>query len=506
MLRILRSAFAAFGLVFASTTAASAIDGHWQPPNIGPTAATLPEVLASRDRARGKGAGDSDQRIERWTIRTAGDTLATLVSVRNENLRFDTTIGGVTYSEGRADDARWRRTPNGLVRQIGADVQGDQLDRWPLALFPYAVTDCRLLGVTTDDPRRYVVEYRPAHDSPHWFFYDASSGALTNETVREGSRTYTFTFSDSRTTGGATRPFAWHTGGWGGDEDVTVDDVEPRDVPAASVALPASNSEELATFEGPSVRLPAHFDDARNRIYVDGAVNGHRARFIFDTGTTQILIDAAAARRFGIQTVLGHGIAGDVSTGPVQFKDLAIETTSLDRFGADGIVGYDYFAGHIVHLDYGRERVTFERRDTFTAPPGAYEMDANYNEGMPLAPATIGGLTSRRIALDTGSYGILFLRALYAGRNLTPTQLGFSGFGNVSEIGFLEGAITIQAATVASVTFAGATFKDSAVSLEIQNPSDAVDFPIDGIFGTGLLARYEWWFDYDGGHCWLRYI
>jgi hypothetical protein len=502
----LGAALAAFVLAFATVSPVRAVDGHWQPPNIAPATATLGEVLALRDRAASPAAPGYGRRIERWTVRSADATLATVVSVRDENLRFDTTIDGSTYSEGRAGGARWRQTPNGLVRVIGADVQGDQLDRWPLAIFPYDAGECRLLGVTTGQPRRYVVEYRPAHDSPHWFFFDATSGALTNETVREGSRTYGFAFSDFRTNAGTTRPFAWHTDGWGGSEDVTVDGIEQRDVLPGTVALPASRSDELATFDGPSVQLPAHFEDTLKRIYIDGTINGHRMRFIFDTGTTQILIDAVAAQRFGIRPVLGHGIAADVSTGPVHFKNVAIETTSLDRFGADGIVGYDYFAGHIVHLDYENERVTFERRDGFAAPDKAREMDVDYSEGMPLAPATIGGQASKRIALDTGSFEIEFLRPLYAGRNLTPAQLGLGDFGRVSAIGFLEGGITIQAATAASITFAGTDFSDTRVWFEIQNTGDAVDFPIDGIFGAGVLERYEWWFDYDGGRCWLRHF
>jgi len=38
----------------------------------------------------------------------------------------------------------------------------------------------------------------------------------------------------------------------------------------------------------------------------------------------------------------------------------------------------------------------------------------------------------------------------------------------------------------------------------VRNTGPAVDFPIDGIFGTQVLAQFEWWFDYDGGVAWVR--
>jgi hypothetical protein len=505
MLPVLRTAaLVAFVLTFASVTPVRAVDGHWQPPRIAPTTATLAEVFAKRDAASGTPSAAYARRVERWVVRTNGNQYETTVTVRDGDVRFDTPLAGATYSEGRAGGLRWRETPNGLVRVIASDVQGDQLDRWPLAIFPYDAADCRLIGETETEPRRYVVEYRPAHDSPHWFFFDAASGALTNETAHEGSRTYSFAFSDSRTFEGAARPFGWHTDGWGDDEDVRVDDVRPQDVAEASVALPPSRTDALATLEQSEVDVPARFD-TNQRIYIDGTINGHRAHFIFDTGTTQILIDGAAAKRFGIRNDLGHGIAGELSTGPVHFKNLAIETTSLDHFQADGILGYDYFAGHIVHLDYAHGRLSFARRDTFSAPANASEMGIDYREGMPLATAAVGPVRSSRIVLDTGSQNAVFLRPFFQTQKTTPAQLGFSLLGTTSGIGFLEGPIVVENATLPELRFAGESFRDSSVQLEIQSPAEAVDFPIDGIFGTQVLDKFEWWFDYDGSRCWVLY-
>jgi hypothetical protein len=496
------SAFAALLFFLAPWQPAGAVEGHWQPPGIEPTTATLSEVFAKRDEAAGEPAQRYARRVERWSVRTGDDHLETVVSVAGLDLRFDTAIAGATYAEGRAGGLRWRETPNGLVRVVAADVQGDQLDRWPLGIFPYRESDCRLIGETADAPKRYVVEYRPAHDWPHWFFFDRASGALTNETVREGSRTYAFAFSDFRTVDGAVRPFAWHVGGWGDEEDVTVDSAEPSEVSDSAVALPVSRTDGLATFDTDSVRVPAGFN--RGRISIDGSINGHRAHFIFDSGTTQLLLDGASARRFGIATTLGHGIAGDLTTGPVHFKNVAIQTTALANFGADGILGYEYFSGHVVHLDYLHERLSFERRDAFQAPAASHEMKLNYTEGVPLGTATIGAVTSSRIVLDTGSSYALFLRPFFVDGTVEPSGLGFQSLGALSTIHFLEGPIEVREAQLSAIAFAGVVFHDNSVQIQVQSHGDAVDFPIDGVFGTQVLDKFEWWFDYDGGRAWTH--
>jgi hypothetical protein len=493
---------ATVALLLICGTPAFALDGHWQPPGIHPTSATLASVLAARDAAAGTASPEYARRVERWTLQAGPTQLETTVTVRDADLRFQTRIAGALYVQGRAAGVRWRQTPNGLVRRIGADVQGDDLDRWPLALFPYAAADCRLLGETDEAPLRYVVEYRPEHDSPHWFFFDAASGRLTEEIEREGSRNVAFRFSVFRPIEGTLRPFAWHVNGAGGEADVAVATVDVHEIPPSAVALPASRSDALAAFEGDSADVPARF--VRNRILVDATVNGEPGVFILDTGTTQILIDAGAAHRFGIQTTLGHGIVHDLSTGPVHFKDLAVQTAELTRFGADGILGFDYFAGHIVHIDYGLHRVLFSQRGSFVAPAEARKFAVDYAEGMPLAAASVGSFSASRIALDTGSSNVVLLRYLLEHGGASLADLGILEQQRVHAASYLEGTIALRDAAVPEIVFAGVRFRDDAVQLEVRNTGPAVDFPIDGIFGTQVLAQFEWWFDYDGGVAWVR--
>ena len=131
---------------------------------------------------------------------------------------------------------------------------------------------------------------------------------------------------------------------------------------------------------------------------------GHRAHFIFDTGTTQILIDGAAAKALGSETISDMGLQVELIDGTGSFQEPCHRNDVARSFPSRRHPRVpDYSAGHIVHLDYAHGRLSFARRDTFSAPANASEMGIDYREGMPLATAAVGPVRSSRIVLDTGS-------------------------------------------------------------------------------------------------------
>ena len=490
------------GFALGAGNPAAAHNGRWEPPQIHPAAVSLDAILARIRTAAGTPLPAYDARIEHWSLRAGGATLPVIVTVRGADLRFDTVIDGATYTQGRNAGNRWRRTPNGLVRLIGADVQGDDLDRWPLASFPFDAADCAALGeASVGRTAAWVVEYRPAHDSPHWFYVDESSGRIVREVFREGSRNVTFDFTDVRTVDGANRPFAWHVSGAGGDADVAIERIDPQSVQPAAVAIPASLA-PVTVFDANPVAVPAVFEG--DRIRVNAIVNGRPGTFLFDTGTTQILLDEEAARRFGLQPVLGHAVVHEFRTGAITFHDVAVQTVPLAGFRADGILGYDYFLGHVVHVDFVRQKLQLIASETFVPPPDAYQIAANFDEAMPVVAARIGNASSSRVVLDTGSWNALVLRDFYDSDPAVLRRMGIGVVGRTHPEPFLEGTIDAASATVATIEFAGTRFVNDDIEVQVREGRDDVDFPIDAIFGTQLLDKFEWWFDYDDGRIWLR--
>jgi predicted aspartyl protease len=487
-------------LVLLVRTPVRAMGGHWEPPGLHPTAATLAAILSAYETSRGKPAADYAQRIERYSLVAGTTRLATTAYVRDADFRFHTEIAGAAYESGRSATRRWRRTPNGLVRIIASDIQGDDLDRWPLAIFPFDASDCVVAGESGGPQLLWVIQYRPEHDVPHWFYVDEKSGAIVRETFREGARIVTFAFEDFRTVDGTERPYRWHVSGAGGELDVTVEQIELLPVSVDQVALPPRGA---APFDPPidePVTVPAIFRG--RRIILEANVDGKPEAMFLDTGTTQILLDESAAREAGIRTVLGHGIASDISVGPVHLHEVAIQTVGLGGFRAQGILGYELFAGVVVHVDYRGRHVELIPRNGFEPPADAQRLDAWCEEGMPLITGRVGDRSADRFVLDTGSARVVLTRYFWEHDGGEPGLVHRTGF--LRSNGYLEGTIVVGSGEIAELAIGGVAVRKLPASVELTGQGDTVEFPLDGIIGTDVLGGFEWWFDYSGDTAWFR--
>ena len=165
-------------------TGALARDGHWEPPNISPrTAASLESVLSLHAKAVGTPVPEFAQRVEDYALVAGSDRVVSRLSLRGADFKAVTTIDGGPFASGRDAGIRWRRTPNGLTRVISADIQGDDLDRWPLSDLPFEPRDCTLFGEAELSKPAWVVEYHPEFDVSHWFYIDEASGDVVREAL-----------------------------------------------------------------------------------------------------------------------------------------------------------------------------------------------------------------------------------------------------------------------------------------------------------------------------------
>jgi hypothetical protein len=201
-----------------------------------------------------------------------------------------------------------------------------------------------------------------------------------------------------------------------------------------------------------------------------------------------------------------------MSVGTLTLNDVS---TLAIPFGIDGILGYDFFLGHVVHVDYANERVevmTHEAAEAAFTDPRNTVIGAYFDEGMPLVHAAFGSASGDRFALDTGS-PYLFVLAPFARRYgheidayWSPSVFGSGTRAHMdSEEHYLEGSIRVRARRAAAFQLGPQAFRDIVVGVEIPNDSpDAIDIPIDGIIGTDEMKYFDWWFDYDGGRIALR--
>lgn len=84
-------------------------------------------------------------------------------------------------------------------------------------------------------------------------------------------------------------------------------------------------------FEAPKQQIVQVFKDTTGMYRANGAINGHPVHFLVDTGATSVAMNAAHARRLGIQYML-EGKKGLVSTasGVAEAYYIKLDSVSVD--------------------------------------------------------------------------------------------------------------------------------------------------------------------------------
>lgn len=487
----------------------SPASAQWQPRGITPTETSLADVLAAEATASGGNAARTAPRRERWTYSAGTRRIAVAVAVRGNDFRTSLDLDGLTYTAGRTGGQHWRADGNGIAHGVDADLQGDPLDRAPQALFGIDTAACTLTGEAHLPAAAWVVETHPAHDKSAFLYIDEATGSIVREIVRDGRQVDTTTFSDFASRDGVRRAGRWHvTGAARGDTlDVTLDALEPGDVAAAEIAQPVPRFFAPAVPLTQSVDLPATFTRRGTSLSIDVAVrvDGKPERFILDSGTTSVTVDPRVATRWG-ETPLGHAVLPSLSVGALQLDRVSV--LSVPLFNGDaGILGLDFFVGHVVDVDYlhGRVRVlsSDDARAAFADPRTAI-VPANVAEGLPLVPAAFGPAHGDTFLIDTGSPRLYVMRP-FVRRFADEIKAHWTEDGSPYPTTYLEGSIAVQPFRADGFTFAGARAGTLVVGAQVPSDlTDDLDIPFDGIIGTDILRQFDILFDYDNNRLGVR--
>ena len=213
-----------------------------------------------------------------------------------------------------------------------------------------------------------------------------------------------------------------------------------------------------------------------------------------DTGTTQMLIDGGAAHRLGLHEALDHTTVHHLVVGPVESDDVPFLTVGFPG-ASDGILGFEFFTGYVVHVDYEHEFVEIIPHRAFAPPAGYLSIPVSYAEGMPLATGHIGPLGGKRFAIDTGSDDLVL--PYYLSETDGQGRAIPGGNGPISTMRYLEGPITVEADRL-PFELGSIGFGQSDAFVE-RPTRDSINIPLDAIVGTRFLAALDLYFDYDDG-------
>jgi predicted aspartyl protease len=281
-----------------------------------------------------------------------------------------------------------------------------------------------------------VVEATPAGGDPVGLWFDAKSGLLARTVQKEAQDTATTLFDDWREAGGVRMPYHLVT-----DRTDAAGRTDARarvDVHYTEVALNGAIAD--ADFAMPEMTANAriadaggvakiHFDLINNHIYADGTIDGKKARFLVDTGGSNLLTPAAAAK-FGIKgegDLPGRGVGeesvkaqfahvGEVTLGGASLAkpvfvilDLG-PLASVEGVDFDGLVGFEMFRRFGVTIDYAGHVLTLADPAKFAPPANASVVPFELSDTTPLVAGTLDGAPIR-VTVDTGSRASLSMHS-----------------------------------------------------------------------------------------------
>ena len=380
-------------------------------------------------------------------------------------------LGPVGGADGYDGTTSWTRDPGGEVSVLDApEAKRRALTQaWLDAhAFWYPARMKATYGAVAArdaDGKHYrVVEATPIGGDPVGLWFDASSGLLARIVQRDAQDTSTTLLDDYRDVGGVRMPFrmiADRTDAAGRTDPRARTDIQLADVKLnvavadADFAMPEMTATARINDASGITRIP--FDLVNNHIYADGTIDGKKARFLVDTGGSNVLTPAAAAK-FGIKgegDLPGRGVGdeavkaqlahvGEVTLGGASLAkpvfvilDLG-PLTSVEGVEFDGLVGYEMFRRFGVTIDYAGHTLTLAEPAKFTPPAGASVVPFELSDTTPLVAGTLDGAPVR-MSVDTGSRASLSMHSpfvrehgLVAQYNAAPEAVVGWGVGGPS--------------------------------------------------------------------------
>lgn len=270
----------------------------------------------------------------------------------------------------------------------------------------------------------------------------------------------------------------------------------------------------LAASFVPSAALETPLVLPKGLPIVELPANGRKPlRFIVDTGAGRSVVDAKAAER--LKLTVGGTIDAQGSGGSAQartFTNFEVwiggERAPLPAIGLDlspiasmigspfeGILGYEFFKGRIVEIDYASKRLRVSGRQGFAAPDGYAQLPLTLDGGRPFVKASIG-LPGGRVVegvfmFDTGANQAASLSDQFAKTHQLETRESSTRLAGVG------GARAALQAQLAYVEAGGLRFAVNSAMV-----SDGAGRR-DGLLGSGLLQGRRLVVDYDGGRLYI---
>lgn len=504
-----RGAMLLAALCIATAPALAAIDDA--PGGLVQSTMSLARVRALYERAHPREHARNLTIIEDWRLFQDGTVGAYRVNRLGRDVRETTVLGPLTYERGVLHGTHWEQNRNGIVFTYpGVHEQRDAVSERAFR-DPSDDRDVRLIGDSLA-LSAYVVEVNPPGGRHEWFYVDKRTGHVVRREYVERRRRYTTTYDDYRLADGVPEPSRVRTVDSLGNEreqilvsrslDYTPD---PRDVEVPPARRVVEFPEKQTT-----VRLPVRFV---NGLAVVRVIVGRGAfDFLLDSGAAGIVVDPSVVDQQGLErygqrvgATLGTfpettTIVPQMTIGGLRMRNVVSRVVKVpfrvdDRTHVAGLLGFEFFADAVVHLNIDKNLAEAIAPERFRAPPDASAVGVGLDDKTP-AVAARAGATSGRVVLDTGANRTVFETAFAERGDFAPQRVastmhvrGIGGFTSAE-------ATRLPAFEIGGIWTRGAMADVANADLGTED--------VDGIVGTDFLRTYELWFDYRANAVYIR--
>lgn len=406
-------------------------------------------LFARYKEASGGARWDAAKAMEtRGTLRAGGleGTYRAVQDLLRGRSASQYRLGPIEGADGYDGRVGWSRGPGGEVATLDADEarRRARSQAW-LDAHGYWYPERHAArweppqSREADGNRYDVVTATPEGGDPVGLWFDPATHLLARVVQKQGQDTATTVLDDWRAVDGLRVPFRSVT-----DVADAGGRVEPRqrtEVRTERVAwnVPVADADFAAPAMTPTARIDnaagvtrIPFELVNNHIYVDGEIDGRKARLLVDTGGANLLTPAAAekfglkgegrlaARGAGDETVdVAFAHAKEVRVGDAKLAEPVFMIMSLgslpavEGYESDGLVGYEMFRRFGVTIDYARHELVLAEPAKFAPPAAATAVPFELAERIPIVAGKLDGVPLR-ISVDTGSRASLTVHSPFA--------------------------------------------------------------------------------------------
>jgi predicted aspartyl protease len=499
--RIALVAFLMLAVAFAAASALAASPSATPAPRAGtPVLPSAEDIFARHQRAMGR----LPSLVARWsgTVVDDGQTAKyEIVAARDGRFRrtYQLPLSGLTDGSNLVVD--WTQDENGNVRSAPAE-RHEPMDSRLVRLndLVFQTRGSSVSGVETIDGHKTYAVSIVVQGINVLVFFDVDSGLLDGadvgpETIRY--RTY-------RRFEGVAVPTDIEETGPNESLTITVDNVDFIDEVKGQFDPPPQRE---PAFPAGSTQVTISFDSPHGLIVCPALVNGHAARFIIDSGSTTSIIDADAAKRFGLTTggvshvegaALMTGTVARIDTlnlGGIVFAPLFVQAvplqlpSRLQHLGIDGVLGYDVLNTLVARIAYARFQLQLIQSSAFSYKGNGAVLPIDLSRRVPIVQTTIGSNDSGTFTVDTGSSATLVLYPEYAGAHRNDFENPYNADTN-----FASGAggdMPTRLYLITKLKLGQFDINDVPTEVLVREEGAFGQSSSDGLIGGGALSKFD---------------